>query len=61
MERDMSSLDPIERNTLRLAAYEMLFTETDVPIIISKMLILNSESRIQFLLNFFSINNLLKF
>jgi N utilization substance protein B len=36
MERKLSSLDPIERNTLRLAAYEMLYTKTDAPIIIKE-------------------------
>ena len=36
MERKLSSLDPIERNTLRLAAYEMLYTNTDAPIIIKE-------------------------
>ena len=43
MERDISSLDPIERNTLRLAAYEMLFTETDVPIIINESIRLTKK------------------
>ncbi len=27
MERDLPSLDPIERNALRLAVYEMLYTK----------------------------------
>ena len=43
MERDMPSLDPIERNTLRLAAYEMLFTDTDVPIIINESIRLTKK------------------
>ena len=43
MERDMPSLDPIERNTLRLAAYEMLFTDTDVPIIINERIRLTKK------------------
>jgi len=43
MERDISSLDPIERNTLRLATYEMLFTETDVPIIINECIRLTKK------------------
>ena len=43
MERDMPSLDPIERNTLRLAAYEMLFTDTDVPIIINESIRLSKK------------------
>jgi len=42
MERDMPSLDPIERNTLRLA-YEMLFTDTDVPIIINESIRLSKK------------------
>lgn len=43
MERKLSSLDPIERNTLRLATYEMLFTKTDVPIIINESIRLSKK------------------
>ena len=43
MERSLLSLDPIERNTLRLAAYEMLFTNTDVPIIINESIRLSKK------------------
>lgn len=43
MERSLPSLDPIERNTLRLAAYEMLFTDTDVPIIINESIRLTKK------------------
>ena len=43
MERDLSSLDPIERSALRLAAYEMLFTDTDVPIIINESIRLSKK------------------
>lgn len=43
MERKLSSLDPIERNTLRLAVYEMLFTKTDVPIIINESIRLTKK------------------
>jgi N utilization substance protein B len=43
MERSLLSLDPIERNTLRLAAYEMLFTNTDVPIIINESIRLTKK------------------
>lgn len=43
MERKLSSLDPIERNILRLATYEMLFTDTDVPIIINESIRLTKK------------------
>ena len=43
MERKLSSLDPIERNTLRLAVYEMLYTDTDVPIIINESIRLSKK------------------
>ena len=43
MERKLSSLDPIERNALRLAVYEMLFTKTDVPIIINESIRLTKK------------------
>ena len=43
MERKLSSLDPVERNTLRLAVYEMLFTQTDVPIIINESVRLSKK------------------
>ena len=43
MERKLSSLDPIERNALRLAVYEMLFTRTDVPIIINESIRLTKK------------------
>ncbi len=43
MERDLPSLDPIERNALRLAVYEMLYTKTDVPIVISESLRLTKK------------------
>ena len=36
MDRKLSSLDPIERSTLRLATYELLYTKTDAPIIINE-------------------------
>ena len=43
MERKLSSLDPIEKNALRLAVYEMLFTKTDVPIIINESIRLTKK------------------
>ena len=43
MERKLSSLDPIERNALRLAVYEMFFTKTDVPIIINESIRLTKK------------------
>ncbi|MBV05998.1 MAG: transcription antitermination factor NusB [Gammaproteobacteria bacterium] len=36
MDRDLSGLDPIERSVLRLAIYEMLYSELDKPIIINE-------------------------
>ena len=36
IERDLSGLDPIERNALRLAIYEMLHSDLDKPIIINE-------------------------
>ncbi len=43
MERDLHSLDPVERNALRLAAYEMLYTNTDVPIVINESIRLTKK------------------
>ena len=43
MERDLTSLDPIERNTLRLATYELLFTSTDGPIVINESIRLSKK------------------
>ena len=43
MDRKLSSLDPIERNTLRLATYELLYTETDAPIIINESIRLSKK------------------
>tara|TARA_Y100001970_G_scaffold154114_1_gene188667 strand:+ start:4268 stop:4675 length:408 start_codon:yes stop_codon:yes gene_type:complete len=43
MERDLSSLDPIERNALRLAVFEMLYTKTDVPIVINESIRLTKK------------------
>ena len=43
MERDLTALDPIERSTLRLATYEMLYTKTDVPIIINESIRLSKK------------------
>ena len=37
MDRKLSSLDPIERNTLRLATYELLYTETDALSLLMKV------------------------
>ena len=45
MERDLTALDPIERSTLRLATYEMLYTKTDVPIIINESIRLSKKYR----------------
>ena len=36
MDRDLLGLDPIERNALRLAIYEMLNSDLDKPIIINE-------------------------
>ena len=43
MDRKLSSLDPIERNTLRLATYELLYTKTDAPIIIKESIRLSKK------------------
>ena len=43
LDRDLASLDPIERSTLRLATYEMLFTKTDPPIIINESIRLSKK------------------
>lgn len=43
MDRKLSSLDPIERSTLRLAAYELLYTKTDAPIIINESIRLSKK------------------
>lgn len=43
MGRKLSSLDPIERNTLRLATYELLYTKTDAPIIINESIRLSKK------------------
>tara|TARA_B100000575_G_scaffold237816_1_gene200054 strand:- start:824 stop:1231 length:408 start_codon:yes stop_codon:yes gene_type:complete len=43
MERDLTALDPIERSALRLATYEMLYTKTDVPIIINESIRLSKK------------------
>ena len=43
MDRKLSSLDPIERNALRLATYELLYTKTDAPIIINESIRLSKK------------------
>ena len=43
MDRKLSSLDPIERNTLRLATYELLYTKTDAPILINESIRLSKK------------------
>ena len=43
MDRKHSSLDPIERNALRLATYELLYTKTDAPIIINESIRLSKK------------------
>ncbi len=43
MERDLSGLDPIERNALRLAIYEMLHSDLDKPIIINESIRLTKK------------------
>ena len=43
MDRKLSSLDPIERNTLRLATYELLYTKIDPPIIINESIRLSKK------------------
>ena len=43
MDRDLSRLDPIERNALRLAIYEMLNSDLDKPIIINESIRLTKK------------------
>ena len=43
MDRDLSGLDPIERNALRLAVYEMLHSDLDKPIIINESIRLTKK------------------
>ena len=43
IERDLSGLDPIERNALRLAIYEMLHSDLDKPIIINESIRLTKK------------------
>jgi N utilization substance protein B len=43
MDRDLSGLDPIERNALRLAIYEMLHSDLDKPIIINESIRLTKK------------------
>ena len=43
MERDLSGLDPIERNALRLAIYKMLHSDLDKPIIINESIRLTKK------------------
>ena len=43
MERDLSGLDPIERNALRLAIYGMLHSDLDKPIIINESIRLTKK------------------
>ena len=43
MERDLSGLDPIERNAIRLAIYEMLHSDLDKPIIINESIRLTKK------------------
>ena len=43
MERDLSGLDPIERNALRLAIYEMHHSDLDKPIIINESIRLTKK------------------
>ena len=43
MDRDLSGLDPIERNALRLAIYEMLNSDLDKPIIINESIRLTKK------------------
>ena len=43
MDRDLLSLDPIERNALRLAIYEMLNSDLDKPIIINESIRLTKK------------------
>ena len=43
MDRDLLRLDPIERNALRLAIYEMLNSDLDKPIIINESIRLTKK------------------
>ena len=43
MDRDLLGLDPIERNALRLAIYEMLNSDLDRPIIINESIRLTKK------------------
>ena len=43
MDRDLLGLDPIERNALRLASYEMLNSDLDKPIIINESIRLTKK------------------
>jgi N utilization substance protein B len=43
MDRDLLGLDPIERNALRLAIYEMLNSDIDKPIIINESIRLTKK------------------
>ena len=43
MDIDLSGLDPIERNALRLAIYEMLHSDLDKPIIINESIRLTKK------------------
>ena len=43
MDRDLFGLDPIERNALRLAIYEMLHSDLDKPIIINESIRLTKK------------------
>ena len=43
MDRDLLGLDPIERNALRLAIYEMLNSDLDKPIIVNESIRLTKK------------------
>ena len=43
MDRDLLGLDPIERNALRIAIYEMLNSDLDKPIIINESIRLTKK------------------
>ena len=43
MDRDLLGLDPVERNALRLAIYEMLNSDIDKPIIINESIRLTKK------------------
>ncbi len=43
MDRDLLGLDPVERNALRLAIYEMLNSDLDKPIIINESIRLTKK------------------